>query len=108
MKPQTHTMQAEIERKVSFPWSAPDECEAAYPIVEITFKYWPGRPAYTPRGEYGPIDPPDPADAEIIGVKLVDGDGLDPEYEQLRQWADEWLESDAGFKLACRHAEYAE
>jgi hypothetical protein len=108
MKPQTHTMLAEIERKFTFSGLADGEYEVAYPTAEITFRYWPGRPAYTPRGEFGPIDPPDPADAEVVGVKLVDGDGLSPTYEELRQWAEEWLESDSGFRLASRYAEEAE
>ena len=108
MKPQTHTIFAEFERKFTFADLAGGETEVAYPEAQITYKYWPGRPAYTPRGEFGPIDPPDPADVELVSVKLLDGDGLSPTYEELRQWAEEWLESDVGFRLACRRAEDSE
>lgn len=38
--------------------------------VCFNYSYTPGRPAFTPRGEYAPIDPPEPAEVEIgqIGI----------------------------------------
>lgn len=105
----TFTMLAELERHWSPSGLEQDGLEVAYPIAEVTYRYWPGRPAYTPRGEFGPIDPPDPAEVELVGVKLISGDGMPhPEYGQLREWAEEWLESDAGFRLACQHAEHGD
>lgn len=103
----THTMTAEIEVKhrpagMGLP---DDEYEVSYPEIEITYSYIRGRPAFTPRGEYGPIDPPDPAEVEVTGAKLINGDGLLPEYEQIRQWAEEYLDSDQGYRAAINNAE---
>ena len=83
---------------------APGEHEVAYPKVAITYDYTPGRPAYTPRGEYGPIDPPDPPEINLIEAKLIDGDGLGPSLQQVRDWAIDYLDTDEGFEAACNHA----
>ena len=37
--------------------------------VWVDYDYHPGAPAYTPRGEYAPIDPPEPASAEIVAAR---------------------------------------
>lgn len=79
--------------------------ERAQPHLEITFKYLPGRPAYTPRGEYAPIDPPDSPEVDFISAKLMDGDGLDPTQGQVDDWARDWLDSDAGYNVACQAGE---
>jgi hypothetical protein len=81
-----------------------DEHETAYPIIEITYGYSPGSKAFTPRGEYGPIDPPDPPEIEFISAKLIDGDGLDPDQSQVNDKARDWLDDD-GFDEACANAE---
>lgn len=99
-----HTIEAEFEIKFSIPGMPDDEREVAYPTALVTYKYSPGRPAFTPRGEFGPIDPPEPADVELLGVKLLNGDGLAPEYEQLREWAEDWL-NDKGYERAVNFAE---
>lgn len=99
-----HTIQAEIEVKFLIPGMPDDEREVAYPKVEITYEYSPGCPAFTPRGEYAPIDPPEPAEVQFISAKLIDGDGLGPTNQQVQEWPSDWIE-DAGFNEACDHAE---
>ena len=53
-------------------------CGGIEAVVEGVFH--PYRPAYTPRGEYAPMDPPEPAMVEDITVTVngeeVDVDGL--------------------------------
>ena len=39
--------------------------------LDVGFIYTPGRPAYTPRGEYGPIDPPDPPEVDFTEVEIT-------------------------------------
>ncbi len=46
-------------------WTRDDEAETDV-TVEYTFSS--GRPAFTPRGEYAPIDPPEGAEVEIVGA----------------------------------------
>ena len=36
--------------------------------LQFEFTFSPGRPAYTPRGEYAPVDPPEAAEIEIQRV----------------------------------------
>ena len=48
--------------------------EVEYPAT-IHFGYSPGAPAYTPPGEYGPIDPPEPPEVQIERVEIWDKDG---------------------------------
>lgn len=49
-------------------WTRDDEAETDV-TVEYTFS--PGRPAFTPRGEYAPIDPPEGAEVEIVGATTL-------------------------------------
>ena len=37
--------------------------------VWVDYDYSPSVPAYTPRGEYAPIDPPEPATAEVVHAR---------------------------------------
>lgn len=99
-----HTITAEIEVKFRLPDMPDDEREVAYPKVAVTYNYTPGRPAFTPRGEYAPIDPPEPAEVSFVSAALIDGDGLAPEPFQVNDWASDWLD-DAGYDEACAHAE---
>ncbi len=99
-----HTIEAEVEVKFRIPDMPADERDVAYPTMAITYNYKAGRRAFTPRGEYAPIDPPEPPEVELVGVKLLNGDGLEPEYERLLEWAENWLD-DAGFNRACEFAE---
>jgi hypothetical protein len=101
-----HTITTEIKVSFTFPGMAEGERETAYPVLSITYQYSPSRPAYTPRGEYGPIDPPDPAEIEFVSAKLVNGDGLDPSDQQIQEWASDWLDY-KGYDVACDHAETA-
>lgn len=60
--------------------------------------------AFTPRGEYAPIDPPEPAVVELAGARLIDGDGLAPTAEQLDDWANNWIDTE-GYDECIAHAE---
>lgn len=100
-----HTIEAEIEVKFSFPGLADGEHETAYPVFVINYRYSPGHPAHTPRGEYAPIDPPEGPEVEFISAHLINNDGLSPTAEQVQDWAEEWLASDEGCSFACRYAE---
>ena len=104
----TCTIEAEVEVKFTFPGLDPGEHEVEYPILEIEYSFIPGRPAYTPRGEYAPIDPPDPAEVDFIKARLLDGKGLTPKQDQIDDWARDYLDSDEGYRVAVEAAEYAE
>lgn len=105
MRRSTHTMTADVEVEFTFPGLEPGEHEVEYPSVEITFSYWPGRPAFTPRGEYAPIDPPEPPEVEFVSAKIVDAKGLTATQDRVDEWARDYLDSDAGYRDACRFAE---
>ncbi len=98
-----YTITAEVEVKF-FPIGM-NEHETAYPKLEIEFDYTPGRPAYTPRGEYAPIDPPEPAEVSFRSAKLIDGDGLDPTIAQVQEWGSDYLDTDEGYQVACAASE---
>lgn len=100
----THTIEAEIEFKFRPAGWLDDGYEVAHPKVEITYKYAPARPAFTPRGEYAPIDPPEGAEVDLVSAKLIDGDGLGFEPAQLNEIASEWLCED-GYEYAVNVAE---
>ena len=99
-----HTITAEHQVSFTFPGLAEDERETAYPTLAITYRFSPYRPAHTPRGEYAPIDPPEPAEVELISATLINGDGLDPTDQQVQEWAQNWLDGN-GYDLACDQAE---
>ena len=106
----THTMRSKVE--VKFRPTGMEDMENAFPTLEITFDYVPGRPAFTPRGEYAPIDPPDPAEVSFRSATLIDGDGLDPfmgprGQETIDDWARDYLDTDEGYEGACEAAEDA-
>jgi hypothetical protein len=65
-----------------------DEAGAAEQEVacRITYTFQPGRPAYTPRGEYAPIDPPEPDAVEDVTIEVMAGedDLRRPIWEPLR------------------------
>ena len=47
-------------------------------FATVTGTFFRARPAYTPRGEYAPIDPPEPASFEIESVVIeIGGKKLD-------------------------------
>jgi len=74
------------------------------PKLEITYSYLPGSPAVYYQRNGDPGWPADPAELELINVKLIDGNGLDPTDQQVQKWANDWLD-DAGYSEACGHAE---
>lgn len=98
-------MEAECEVKFTFPGMEPGEYEVEYPTVEITFSYLPGSPAFTPRGEYAPIDPPDPAEVEFVSAKIIDAKDLTATQDRVDDWARDYLDSDTGYRAACNYAE---
>ena len=65
--------------------------------VRFTFDFLPGYPAHTPRGEYGPIDPPEPPSIEITKIEIEDFDkggnqswreATPEESERYQAWVD--------------------
>lgn len=82
-------------------------------LVEVSF--YPGAPAHTPRGEYAPIDPPEPAEAEPL--EFYDRKGykapwLWKKYESMNE-GDQERFHEALLEKACeehynREAEYWE
>jgi hypothetical protein len=96
----THTITANIAVKFRIPDMPDDEREVANVTLDIDYTFMPGRPAHTPRGEYAPIDPPEPAEVSLVKATLIEGDGLDPTQEQIDEWAQNWLD-DAGYDVAC-------
>jgi hypothetical protein len=107
----THTMRSQVP--VKFRPTGCEDFEVAYPTIDIEFDYIPGCPAYTPRGEYAPIDPPEPAEVSFRSATLIDGDGLDPSFAApdpqsvIDGWASDYLDSDEGYRGACDEAEEA-
>jgi hypothetical protein len=96
-----HTILTEVE--VRFVPVGLIEQETAYPTLKIDFSFTPGCPEQGPSYASGG-EPATAAEIEITGVKLLDGDGLLPTDDQLREWADKWLDGD-GYNEACDQAE---
>jgi len=105
MAQNTFTFTTQVEHKFDFGSPVPGELESAHPTLEITFRYTPGLPAYTPRGEYAPIDPPEPAEVELISAKVIDADHLTLDDKKVQEIAEEYLASDDGYRDAVAHAE---
>lgn len=101
-----HVIEAEFEVQFQLSGMPDDEREVAYPKARLTYEYHPAVPAYTPPGEYAPIDPPEPALCELVSADLIDGDGLAPSQTQVNEWAEDWL-SDAGYEIAVRAADHS-
>lgn len=53
-------------------WQADYDVNGASFTVCVNYIYTPGRPAFTPRGEYAPIDPPEPAAVEIAQIGIME------------------------------------
>lgn len=100
-----HIIEAEVEVFFTFPGLADGDREVAYPKVAITYDYSPGCPAHTPRGEYAPIDPPEPPEVSFVSAELLNGDGLAPTPEQIQEWGSNWLDEELNYIEACDHAE---
>jgi hypothetical protein len=96
------TIEAEVRFHVGTDPIGGDDMEIAYPKIDVTFSYQRGSP-----GRFNSINgghPPEPAEIEIISAVLVNGDGLDPTPEQVREWAERFAEDD-GFDHLCDVAE---
>ena len=100
----THTIQTEIEVVYPIRHGDGEVDEVAYPTIEISYDYSRGSPTFTPRGEYGPIDPPEPPSLEFREAKYIDRDGLNDDPVKLQERAKEWLEG-SGYDYACDCAE---
>lgn len=61
--------------------------------VDLTFdcKITPGRPAFTPRGEYAPIDPPEPPEVEIVEICLNTKPLPQKLHEEIIEQCGEWV-----------------
>lgn len=101
--PTLHIATFQIEQRFKI-GPEPDDYEVAYPDIEITFRLYPGGPSPTPRGEYGPIDPPDPHEIEFVSAKLINDDGLSLTPAIVTEMAREHLETDDGYSYACEVA----
>lgn len=88
-----HTIVAEVPVRFTFPGLAAGEHETAYPKLSIRYRYTAGSPAHHVRSTG---DQPDAAEVELIAATLVDADGLSPEPDDVRRWAEGYLESDDG------------
>lgn len=99
-----HKIEAEIEVKFHLVGSPSDEREIAYPIVLIEYNFTKGCPAVMYQRNGDPGWPAEPAEVEALNVKLIDGDGLVPDTDQVWQWAQDWLDSEKGYNLACENA----
>lgn len=59
--------------------------------LAVEFHYHPGAPAFTPRGEYAPTEPPEPETAEILRVWRRRHVSV-PVSGGRKRVADEWVE----------------
>jgi hypothetical protein len=64
--------------------------ETSFPGMVVEYTHHRGSPAYTPRGEYAPIDPPEPEHVEI-GLVYVEKDGA---RNPLPEWMIEGMTPD--------------
>lgn len=71
------------------------ETDAALFRVCINYDFIPGSPAYTPRGEYAPTEPPEPAECDICEIGIWENDAWRRatalEHAILNDWAEEHL-----------------
>lgn len=69
-------------KDVTFNWEYYDEEHDREITFQIDYTAHPYVPAYTPRGEYAPVDPPEPAFAELNEYNAV-------HFVQYGQWHNE-------------------
>lgn len=103
----SYKLTAEIEVKHQPPGMGlpDDEYEVSYPKIEIEYRYSPGDPGCMYQRNGDPGWPPEPAEVDLIGAKLIAGDGLLPTAAQVQDWAQDFLDSESGFNEAVSHAE---
>lgn len=69
--------------------------------VWVDYDFSAAVPAYTPRGEYAPIDPPEPADAEVVAAQWRDCSAADDEKAKpCPGWLISLLSDDDDFRQA--------
>ena len=69
--------------------------------VWVDYDFSPGMAAYTPPGEYGPIDPPEPPDAEVVGAQWRDCSAADDvKAKPCPGWLISLLSDDDTFRSA--------
>ena len=101
----TFSIRTEVAVRFTFPGLADSEYEVAHPTLDIQFTYTPGSPARGPSYSSGG-EPADPAEVEIISAKIFKPDGLGtPDDATVMDWANGWLDTDAGYNEACNAAE---
>ena len=100
-----YTIDAECE--ITFRPAGLQDDETVYPLLEITYRFTKGSPAVGPSYSHGGL-PADPDEIEFISAKLIDGHGTCPTQQQINEWAEEWLQSDYGYEMACENARQRE
>lgn len=74
----------------------PVDVEGTEVICRVTYEWTPGRPAHTPRGEYAPIDPPEPPEVSFMSIKVGGND--------VPMWFEIAVEnSDKAYRWICEH-----
>lgn len=68
--------------------------------VWVDYDFSPAVPAYTPRGEYAPIDPPESADAEVVAAQWRDCSAGDDVKTPCPGWLISLLSDDDAFRDA--------
>jgi hypothetical protein len=92
----THKITTEIP--ITFTPAGLVEQETVHPEFEITFEHRPGRPETGPTYACGGT-PADPEEIEFISARVIDGDGVNLDAEQTREYAEAWLYDD-GYQAA--------
>ena len=67
--------------------------------VRVIYDFFPAQRAYTPPGEYAPMDPPEPASVELVNIqversvggKMIWRDADAADWEQLSTWIETTL-----------------
>lgn len=72
-----------VQYEVEFTRHPSDETTSI--VINVEYSYRPGAPAFTPAGEYAPIDPPEGPEIEFEGFSINMGDQLEPIPELLAE-----------------------
>jgi hypothetical protein len=96
-----HTLTTEVDYR--FP-TGNGEQESCQPTLAITYDYSPGYPGRGP-DLHQPGEPPEPAELSFVSATVIDHDQNHVPDEKARELAQEYLDSDAGYREAVAHAE---
>jgi hypothetical protein len=107
MRPSKHETMIEVEFRfhVGTDPIGGDDIEVAYPKINVIFTYLPGSPGVRYLRNGDPGYPPDPAELEFVSAALLDGDGCNPKPEHVAKLAQEYLDSDDGYRYLCEVGE---